>query len=382
VASATAPGSEPRSHPDVLIAHDFAETYGGAERIAATMAEALPTAPFWAILGRPSVAERMGVADRFSTVLPSRPALLRSYRALAPLYPSLVKHRRLPAADVLLTSSYAFAHGFATRNDAPQVCYCYSPLRFAWSMTDAYGRTLGGQLTRHALQAFAAFMRRADRKAAKRVTTYIAESHFVAEQIRRAYGVEADVVWPPVDCARFTPSAQDGHDDYFLFCGRLIEPYKRPFMAIEAFRSLPHRLVVAGDGPALPELREVAPPNVEFVGHLDDADLVPMMQRCAAAVFPSRDDFGLIPVEVMACGRPVVAFAGGGALETVVPGKTGALFAEQTAPAMAAAISAFDPDAYDAGVIRTHAEQWDVPRFQAAILAAVEDAAAGVTAPA
>lgn len=382
MAPATAPGPELRSHPDVLIAHDFAETYGGAERIVASMAHALPAASFWAILGRPSVAERMGVADRFNTVLPPRPALLRGYRALAPLYPSLVRHRRLPAADVLLTSSYAFAHGFATENDAPQVCYCYSPLRFAWSMTDAYGRKLGGPLTRVALQALAAFLRSADRRAARRVTRYIAESHFVADQIRGAYGVEADVVWPPVDCARFTPPAQDGHDDYFLFCGRLIEPYKRPFMAIEAFRSLPHRLVVAGDGPALPELRAVAPPNVEFVGHLDDADLVPLMQRCAAAVFPSRDDFGLIPVEVMACGRPVIAFAGGGALETVVAGKTGELFAEQTAPAMAAAISAFDPDAYVAGAIRTHAEQWDVPRFQAAIVAAVTAAATGVTSPA
>jgi glycosyltransferase involved in cell wall biosynthesis len=376
LATAASAGSVQRPPPDVVIAHDFAETYGGAERIVAAIAQAFPAAPFWAILGRPEVASRMGVADRFNTVLPPRPALIRGYRALAPLYPSLVRHRELPAADVLLTSSYAFAHGFATENDAPQVCYCYSPLRFAWSMTDAYGGKLGGPMVRQALGAFAALMRSADRRAAKRVTRYIAESRFVADQIRGAYGVEADVIWPPVDCARFAPLPKGGHDDYFLFCGRLIEPYKRPFMAVEAFRSLPHRLVVAGDGPALPELRKVAPPNVEFVGHLDDSDLVPLMQRCAAAVFPSRDDFGLIPVEVMACGRPVLAFAGGGALETVVAGTTGEFFAEQTAAAMAEAIEGFNPDAYDPLMIRAHAERWNVPRFQRAIVEAVESVAA------
>lgn len=362
-----------------MIAHDFAETYGGAERIAASMAEALPEAPVWAILGRPSVAQRMGVADRFESILPPRPAVLRHYRALAPAYPLMVRRRRLPSADVLLTSSYAFAHGFATENSAPQVCYCYSPLRFAWSMTEDYGHQLGGPLIRGTLGALAAYMRHMDRRAAQQVTHYIAESHFVADQLRRFYGVDPEVVWPPVDCSRFTP-AEDAHDGYYLLCGRLIEPYKRPFMAIEAFASLPHhRFVVAGDGPALPELRRVAPANVEFVGQLDDRELVPLMQRCAAAVFPSRDDFGLIPVEVMACGRPVVAFAGGGALETVAPGETGEFFHDQTAEAMAAAIAAFDPDAYSSTAIREHAESWDVPRFQAAIRRAVLAAASGPT---
>jgi glycosyltransferase involved in cell wall biosynthesis len=361
--------------PRVVIAHDFAETYGGAERIVASIAEALPDAPFWAILGRESVAERMGVAERFHTVLPSWGPLLRGYRGLAPLYPSLVRHRSLPAADVLLTSSYAFAHGFATENEAPQVCYCYSPLRFAWSMTEAYGARLGGRIAEQALNAFARFMRRADKRAAARVTRYVAESRFVADQIRDFYGVQAEVVWPPVDCSRFVPAADPGHEDYFLFCGRLVEPYKRPGMTIEAFRSLPYRLVIAGDGPALEELRQAAPPNVEFLGHLADEDLIPLMQRCAAAVFPSRDDFGLIPVEVMACGRPVLAFAGGGALETVAPGLSGEFFAEQSAAALVDAVRAFDPDAYDPRAIRAHAERWDVPRFKRSIVSVVEDLA-------
>jgi glycosyltransferase involved in cell wall biosynthesis len=318
----------------------------------------------------------MGVGNRFHTVLPERDLLLRHYRLLAPAYPAIVRMRELPDADVLLTSSYAFAHGFRTRNRAPQVCYCYSPLRFAWSMTADYAHRLApGRFRRRAFGAFTAAMRRADRRASTQVTHYVAESHHVAEQIRSAYGRDSEVIHPPVDCNLFRPSGEPGHDRYYLFSGRLVEPYKRPGVVIEAFRSLPHRLLVAGDGPAYRELKREASDNVEFLGHVDDAELVPLMQRCAACVFPSADDFGLIPVEVMACGRPVLAFAGGGALETVVAGKTGDFFTKPTAEALVAALESFDPDAFDSAQIRAHAEQWDVPRFQSAIRRTIATAA-------
>lgn len=359
----------------VVIAHDFAETYGGAERVAGVLAETFPDAPFWAILGRDEVAERMGVAERFHTVLPARERLLRHYRALVPLYPPLVRARALPEADVLLTSHYAFAHWFRTANRAPQVCYCHSPLRFAWSMTDAYAERFAGTvgpLAGRAVTGLAAGTRAVDRRAARGVDRYVANSRFVAAQIALAYGHEAEVLWPPVDCAAFRP-LDSAPDDYFLLCGRLVEPYKRAALAIAAFETLPFRLVVAGDGPALPELRRLAGSNVEFVGRLDDAELIPLMQRCAAAVFPSRDDFGLIPVEVMACGRPVIAYAAGGALESVVPGLTGELFEEQTVDGLRAAVARFDPGAYSSSAIRRHAETWDVKPFQERIRAIVDE---------
>ena len=363
--------------PKVTIIHDFVETYGGAERIIAAAAAVLPDAPFWAIAGRRSVGERMGVGDRFHTVLPESEAFLRHYRALAPAYPVLARLRRLPSADVLLSSSYAFAHHFRTANDAPHVCYCYSPLRFAWSMTDEYaGRWTSGRLTGRAFDLFAGAMRSADRRAASRVTHYVAESEYVADQLERAYGRRPEVIYPPVDCDLFRPPPDPGHEDYYLFAGRLVEPYKRPGIVIEAFRSFGRRLVIAGDGPAYRELKAAAPANVEFVGHVGDDELVPLMQRCAATVFPSVDDFGLIPVEVMACGRPVLAFAGGGALETVVAGETGEFFGAQTAPALLEALEAFDPGAYDPAAIRAHAERWRVARFQEEILGAIRGAAA------
>jgi glycosyltransferase involved in cell wall biosynthesis len=365
-------GSE-RSTVEAVIAHDFTEVYGGAERIVASIAEVFPDAPFWSILGHPSVARRMGIGDRAHTVLPPRERLVRGFRALTPLYPAIVRARRLPAADVLVTSSYAFAHGFRTENDAPQVCYCYSPLRFAWSMTGEYEELwAAGPARRAAFRALAGLMRAADRRAAEDVTTYVAESEHIAEQIRRFYGRQPEVIYPPVDTELFKPDSNGDHDDYFLLCGRLIEPYKRFGIAIDAFRELPHRLLIAGDGPAYKDLVGRAGDNVEFLGRLDDDELVPVMQRATATLFPSTDDFGLIPVESMACGRPVIAFAAGGALETVKAGETGEFFDRVTSETIRAAVEGFDPDAYDPDAIRAHAENWSLPRFQAQIREVVE----------
>lgn len=353
----------------VVITHDFMETYGGAERVTQEMAATFPDAPVIAVLGRPLVARRMGIEQRFHSLLPARERLLRHYRLLTPAYPPLVDAARLPAADVLLSSSYAFAHRFRTANRAPQVCYCHSPLRFAWSMTESYRNEWKG--AGRPFDLFAASMRRSDRGSADRVSHYLTQSPFTAAQIERFYGRRAEVIGAPVDCALFHPAA-GAPDDYFLICGRLVEPYKRVSVAVEAFRDLPHRLVIAGDGPALDDLRAAAPANVEFVGHLADEELVPLMQRCQAAIFPSRDDFGLLPLEVMACGRPVIAYEGGGATETVVAGRTGSFFPDQSPESVRAAVASFVPEGFDARVIREHAEQWDRPVFRRRLVEAVE----------
>jgi glycosyltransferase involved in cell wall biosynthesis len=361
----------------VVITHDFMETYGGAERVTAEMAIAFPEAPVVAILGREEVAARMGVADRFRSLLPPRPALLEHYRLLTPVLGAYADRVRLQEADVVLSSSYAFAHRLRSRNDAPRACYCHSALRFAWSMTESYKEERAGNpLTRTAFEALAATMRRSDRRSAQPIREYMTQSPFTAEQIERFYGRPVSVIGAPIDCDLFHPD-DSGPDDYFLFCGRLIEPYKRVGIAIEAFRRTGQRLVVAGGGPDFERLAASAPPNVEFLGHVADDVLVPLMQRCQALVFPSRDDFGLIPVEVMACGRPVLAYADGGSLYTSKPGVTGELFPEQTADSIEAALRAFDPAAYEPARIREHALQWDSPRFRERLVEHVE-AAAGV----
>ncbi|WCB96957.1 hypothetical protein DSM104299_05727 [Baekduia alba] len=364
--------------PAVAITHDFMEIYGGAERVTQELTTAFPDAPLTAVLGRESVARRMGVADRFTSVLPQHDALLRRYRVLAPMLPAVVKAHRLDDADVVLSSSYAFAHLFRTRNDAPQVCYCHSPLRFAWSMTGHYeDEKAPNSAARMAFRAMAAHNRRVDRKAAQQVHTYLTQSPYVAGQIEEFYDRRAIVVGAPVDCSFFVPS-DEPPEDYYLICGRLVEPYKRVSLALEAFRALPdERLVIAGDGPAMAELQAMAPPNVTFLGHLEDDAVVKAMQNCKATIFPSRDDFGLIPVEVAACGRPVLAYGAGGALHTVLPGVTGETFPEQTAGCLLDALRAFDPGAYDPAAIRTHALRWDRQPFAERIGAVVRAVAAG-----
>jgi glycosyltransferase involved in cell wall biosynthesis len=359
----------------VVITHDFMETYGGAERVTAEMALAFPEAPVVAILGSREVAARMGVEDRFRSILPARPLLLRHYRGLTPVLGAFSDRVKLPEADVVLSSSYAFAHRLRSRNDAPRVCYCHSALRFAWSMTDSYKEERAGNpLTRVAFDGLAAMMRRSDRRSAQPIREYLTQSPFTAEQIERFYERPVEVIGAPIDCDLFHPSEQ-GPDDYYLFCGRLIEPYKQVGIAIEAFRRTGQRLVVAGGGPDFERLAANAPPNVEFLGHVADDVLVPLMQRCQALIFPSRDDFGLIPVEVMACGRPVLAYADGGSLYTSLPGTTGELFAEQSADSIEAALRAFDPGSYDPVKIREHALQWDSPRFRERLVEHVQAAA-------
>jgi glycosyltransferase involved in cell wall biosynthesis len=362
----------------VLITHDFMETYGGAERVTAEMAIAFPQAPVVAILGRREVAARMGVEDRFRSLMPPRGALLRHYRYLTPVLGAYADRVRLPEADVVLSSSYAFAHRLRAANDAPRVCYCHSALRFAWSMTESYKEERAGNpLAGRAFEALAAAMRRSDRRSAQPIHEYMTQSPFTAEQIEDFYGRRAAVIGAPVDCDLFHPSTRPP-EDYYLFCGRLIEPYKQVGIAIEAFRRTGQRLVVAGGGPDFERLSASAPPNVEFLGHVADDRLVPLMQRCQALVFPSRDDFGLIPVEAMACGRPVLAYAGGGSLYTSLPGTTGELFAEQTADSVEAAVRAFDPSAYEPAKIREHALQWDSSRFRERLVQHVTVAATGV----
>ena len=360
--------------PDVVITHDFMETYGGAERLTEEMAIAFPDAPVVTLLARDSVVERMGLQGRVRAIAPSSKALFQHYRLLAPVWGPVADLVRVPQADVVLSSSYAYAHRMRPPEAAPVVCYCHSPLRFAWSMTEDYrSRWAPGGLRGRTFELLAATTRATDQRAARRIVSYLTSSEYVAQQVRSFYHRNVEVIGVPIDTNMFVPSGSDP-DDYFLLVGRLLEPYKRVGIAVEAFRRLGRRLLIAGDGPAMDELRATAPPNVELLGYQDDKSLVELMQNCQAAIFPSRDDFGLVPPEVMACGRPVIAYGQGGAVHTVVPGLTGAFIEEQTADAIVAAVEAFDPSHYDPRAIREHALQWDRVRFRERIVDAVQRA--------
>jgi glycosyltransferase involved in cell wall biosynthesis len=360
----------------VVIAHDFYETFGGAERVTAEIAAEFPDAPVYAILGRRSVARRMGIEDRVHPLLPERAPLLEHYRWLAPSYPALVRAARLPEADVIIASSYAYAHAFRTANRAPMVCYSHGPFRHLW--TNAYDDYLpGASAGRLAFKLYAAAARAADREATASVKALLTQSPFTAEQIARVYGREAQIVPPPIDCDTFHANGSQPKG-YFLFVGRLVEAYKRPSIVVDAFRSMPDlKLLIAGDGPARADLEARAPSNVEFLGALGDDALVTTMQGCEAAIFPSVDDFGLVPLEVNACGRPVIALRAGGALHTVRPGVSGEFLEAQTADAVVQSVRSFNPRRFDPVSIRAHALRWSKASFRGHLRNAVEDLVPG-----
>jgi glycosyltransferase involved in cell wall biosynthesis len=362
----------------VVITHDFYETFGGAERVTAEIAATFPDAPVYAILGRRSVARRMGIEDRVHPLLPEYERLMRHYRFLAPGYPPLVRAAKLPEADLIVSSTYAYAHAFRTPNAAPMLCYCHGPFRHLWSQQEQYASQLpGGAAGRLAFRAYCAGARVFDRIAAASITQFVTQSPFTVELIRRIYGRTSEILAPPVDCDLFRPSGMPPRG-YFLFVGRLVEAYKRPSVVVDAFAQMPDKLLlIAGDGPARAELEARATDNVRFLGALRDRELVTAMQSCEAALFPSVDDFGLVPLEVNACGRPVLAYRGGGALHTVHPGVSGDYIELQSADAVVAAVRTFNRDWYDPREIREHALRWSASSFRERLRDHAERVAAG-----
>lgn len=354
--------------PRVVIAHDFCEAYGGAERFTAEIARLYPDAPVVALLGRRSVVERMGIADRVRFLLPPRPWLLRNYRLFAPAYFGLVRTARLPDADVLISSNYAYAQGFRPPPGAAHLCYTWGPFRHLWSQEAQYAAELPfGPVGQRLFRAYSVAGRWMDRLATRAVDTFVTSSPYTSGLLEQAYGRPAEILPPPIDSVRFHPGPEPP-EDYFLFVGRLTEAYKKPSLVVEAFNRMPHlKLKIAGDGHDRERLMAGAGPNIEFLGHLGDDDLVRVMQRCRAAVFPSTDDFGLVPLEVNACGRPVIAYAAGGALHTVVDGVTGALFGRQSAEGIVEAVERFDADRFDPVRIRAHGLTFDTTRFRAGL---------------
>lgn len=303
----------------MLIVHDFAYQHGGAERVTAALAEAFPAAEVLVIGGRRSVLVRMGVEDR-ARVLLGMGRLPDGYRALSPVLPAMLRRQ---GADVVLSSSYAFAHHVRARET--HVEYCHSPLRQIWVKSREYERALGGAMAT-GLRAFGPFLRRSDLRAVAEVDQIVASCANVSDRIREIYGRRAQIVYPPVTTDSFFPTSAERERGLALLAARLVEPYKAVTETLETFRTLPYRLVVAGDGRDSTKIRASAPANVTFLGELGDDELREWYSRAEVVVFPGEDDFGLVPLEAMCCGTPVVALDAGGARETVVQGVTGIRF--------------------------------------------------------
>jgi glycosyltransferase involved in cell wall biosynthesis len=345
--------------PRVALVHDYLLVMRGAERTFGAIAELYPRSPIFTLL-----YDERGTDGRFVDRHVTTSALQRlgvdqsTFRRLLPLYPFAVWSLQLPPSDVVLSSSSAFAHGVRAPEGAVHVCYCHAPFRYAWyEEARALGETQA--VLRPALRVQLAWMRRWDRRASGRVHAYIANSQLTRERIMRYYGRESTVIHPPVETHRFAPGSPG---DTLLVVSELVR-HKRVHIALEAARRAHRPMTVVGTGPEQAALEE-AYPEATFYGRAGDAELVSLYACARAVVVPSLEEFGITAVEAQAAGRPVIAPAAGGALETVLDGQTGRLVTLDDVDSFRAAIEAIDELAFDVSAAVENAERFSVPAFQ------------------
>ena len=358
----------------VAIVHDYLNQAGGAERVVAAMHRMYPDAPIFTTLFDPvAVGEPLASADVRVSWMQRLPGWKRHFKAYLPLYPFAVRSFDLRGYDLVISSSSAWAKGVRVPPHAVHVCYCYTPMRWAWSFDAYVTRSELSAVSRAAARLIVGTLRRWDVRSANGVHQFIAISTEVARRIRESYGRDSRVVFPPVDVERFR--ADTHPEDFFLVVSRL-NSYKRIDLAVTACTALGLPLVVVGDGPDRTALERLAGPTVRFAGRLPDAEVAALFERCRAFILPGTEDFGLTPLEANAAGRPVVAFGAGGVLDTVRDGETGVLFHDATAYALGRALMAVVARSWDARLLREHAQSFAEPVFVAGLRAVVNAALA------
>jgi glycosyltransferase involved in cell wall biosynthesis len=354
----------------VAIVHDWLNQIGGAEGVLEVLVDMFPQAPIYTSIYWPdAMPHSYQDWDIHTTWVDRLPGIHRHHQPYLLLYPLAFGGLELRGYDLIISNKSAFCFGVKTPPETLHICYCLTPTRFVWNYDGYVNRDQVGGAARHAARPFLGWLQRWERAAAGRVDAFVAISDAVQDRIQRFYGRESAVIRPPVDTGRFSPSGD--HDDYYLIVSRLV-PYKRIDLAVRAFTDLGLPLWIGGNGRDRDSLEAIAGPSVRFLGRVPDEELGPLLARCRAFVFPGLEDFGITPVEAMAAGRPVIAYAGGGALDTVVEGVTGTFFHEQTPESLAATVRRFDDMAFDPAVIRSHAERFDVEQFKSQLQTFVE----------
>jgi glycosyltransferase involved in cell wall biosynthesis len=350
----------------VAIVHYWWLSNRGGEAVVSALARLYPTADLFVhVCDEALVRDALGPGFRGRVVqsfVSRLPGARRHYQKYLPLMPLACEQFDLSAYDLVISSEAGPAKGVITRPDALHLCYCHSPMRYVWDLYHDYHRS-AGRWVRPWFPWVAHYMRQWDRLSADRVDQFVANSAFVASRIRKYYRREAQVVHPPVDVAAFTPNQPRG--DHYLVLGQLVA-YKRADLAVQAFNELGLPLVVIGEGEQATRLRRLARSNVQLLGRQSISVIRHHLQTCKALVFAGVEDFGIVPVEAMAAGAPVVAFGRGGALETVHDGITGCLFHEQTVNALKAAVVRIESGALRIEPILLHAyaQRFDAARFQ------------------
>lgn len=367
----------------VAIVHDWLTGMRGGEKVLEAICELYPGAPIFTLLHVPGQVsppiERHRIRTSFVQAIPGASGL---YRQLLPLFPLAVELFDLDDYDLVISSSHCAAKSVIRSGRAVHVCYCHSPMRYAWDQFDAYfGPDQVGRLRSRMLRPVMAALARWDAATAGRVDRFLANSQYVAGRIQRYYNRRSIVVHPPVDTAFYSPNEADHRDTdlSFLVVSALV-PYKRLDVAIEACRLLGARLTVVGRGPELSRLQQLGG-DVAFVGWRTDEEIRQLYRRSTAVLLPGVEDFGIVPVEAQACGIPVVALASGGAAETIIDGVTGVLVADPSVRAFAEGMQTVAGWRLDPAPIRANAERFSRDRFMTEFENAVEDAVTGTLTP-
>lgn len=356
----------------VALIHDWITTFGGAERCLILLHRMFPTAPIYTLVHdkRHSPPE-LDDAHIITSSLQRLPGATTNWQRFLPAMPYAIEQFDLRGFDLVISSCHAVSKGVLTSSKQKHLCYCYTPIRYVWDLYQTYlEHTRLSGFAEKVFRLTGHYLRQWDYSAAQRVDKFLAISKTVQKRIRHTYGREAPVVFPPVDTEFFLPDP-GAASDYYLLVSRFV-PYKRVDLAVEAFNYRDDSLLVVGGGPLEGRLRKLAKGNIEFLGGVSDEELRTLYQNCKALIFPGEEDFGLTPVEAMACGKPVVAYGVGGAAETVVDGVTGIHFHEQTAPALDAAIDQLEKAALSADDCRRRARAFDQKVFMAKIKAAAD----------
>jgi glycosyltransferase involved in cell wall biosynthesis len=371
-ASARQPGA-----PRVALVHDWLDTWRGGENVLGELVRIYPQAQLYALVDflPDALRPRLSGKRAKTSFLQRLPGARRHFRALLPLFPRAIESLDVAAFDLVISSSHAVAKGVRTSGAQLHLCYCHTPMRYAWDLREQYLEASGlsaglrGGAARRVLDR----LREWDRAASARVNHFVANSSFIRDRIARCYGRSSTVIYPPVDVDFFTPPATASAPvmrDYYFAASQWV-PYKRIDLIVAAFRALPdHRLIVAGEGADAQRVRAAKGPNTEIVGHVSRERLRDLMRNARALVFAAEEDFGILPVEAQACGTPVIAFGHGGARETVrslgEDRPTGLFFEAQSAAAIAEAVARFDAMRadIDPADCRSNAERFSAQRFR------------------
>lgn len=357
----------------VALVHDFLLKLGGAERVLKALADLYPKAPIFTLLYDEGKVGKIFPAERVRTsFLQKYPQFLRKHhRLFTHKMPQAMEELDLDEFDLVISSSNAFAHGIVTSIRTKHLCYCHSPMRYAWDWANEYRKEnnlfgVKGFLYSILIKK----LREWDKVASDRPDKYIANSENVRKRLKKYYDYDSEIIYPPVDVDRFRE--KETHENYFLIVSTLT-PYKRIDLAVQLFNKLGRRLVIIGDGPQRKFLENIAGETIDFLGFKDDATVKEYMQNCRALIFPGEEDFGITPIEAMACGKPVLAYGKGGTTETVISGKTGEFFFEPNVESMEDGLARllYNEKYYNAQAIRKHAMDFSRDIFEKKIKKAV-----------